>query len=66
MFSPSAEGVRRLIMDRTDDNMYRETRVFYPQEDTLRTLFEEADDPIFLLEPQAGAILDANAAAVEK
>lgn len=53
-------------MNRADYNINGEIRAFYPHEDTLRTLFEDAGDPIFLFDSRTAAILDANTAAVQK
>ncbi len=53
-------------MDRADDNMCRKTRAFDLGTDPFRILFEAGRDPIFIVDSQTGAILDANPAAVEK
>jgi PAS domain S-box-containing protein len=55
-------GAMAILRDITDRKRFE--RALQASEEKYRTLFENANDPIFLIDPSDGAILDANRQAV--
>jgi PAS domain S-box-containing protein len=55
-------GAMAILRDITDRKQFE--RALKASEEKYRTLFESANDPIFLIDPENGAILDANQQAV--
>jgi len=55
-------GAMAILRDITDRKRFE--RALKGSEEKYRTLFESANDPIFLIDPENGAILDANQQAV--
>ncbi|HZY31270.1 MAG TPA: PAS domain S-box protein, partial [Candidatus Methylomirabilis sp.] len=55
-------GAMAILRDITDRKRFE--RALKWSEEKYRTLFESANDPIFLIDPENGAILDANQQAV--
>jgi PAS domain S-box-containing protein len=57
-----ALGAMAILRDITDRKRFE--HALKASEEKYRTLFESANDPIFLIDPENGAILDANQQAV--
>jgi two-component system NtrC family sensor kinase len=55
-------GSMAILRDITQRKQFE--RALQASEEKYRTLFESANDPIFLIEPETGAILDANRQAI--
>jgi PAS domain S-box-containing protein len=55
-------GAMAILRDITDRKQFE--RALKASEEKYRALFESANDPIFLIDPENGAILDANQQAV--
>ena len=55
-------GAMAILRDITDRRRFEQA--LKASEEKYRTLFESANDPIFLIDPENGAILDANQQAV--
>jgi PAS domain S-box-containing protein len=55
-------GAMAILRDITDRRRFE--RALKASEEKYRTLFESANDPIFLIDPETAAILDANQQAV--
>lgn len=55
-------GAMAILRDITERKQFE--RALQASEEKYRTLFESANDPIFLIEPESGAILDANRQAI--
>ncbi len=55
-------GAMAILRDITERKQFE--RALQASEEKYRTLFESANDPIFLIEPESGAILDANPQAI--
>jgi PAS domain S-box-containing protein len=58
----AAIGSMAILRDITERKQFE--RAVAASEEKYRTLFESANDPIFLIEPDSGAILDANRQAI--
>ena len=55
-------GAMAILRDITERKQFE--RALQASEEKYRSLFESANDPIFLIEPESGAILDANRQAI--
>jgi PAS domain S-box-containing protein len=58
----SVMGAMAIMRDITERKRFE--RALQASEEKYRTLFESANDPIFLIDPDSGAILDANPQAL--
>jgi len=64
LLGPDGEvlGAMAILRDITERRQFE--RTLKASEEKYRTLFESANDPIFLIDPESGAILDANQQAI--